>query len=371
MKKAAQFLIAIVLLSTTVLAAQDITGTWQGTIQTDKELRIVLKISKADHGALKAAFDSIDGSGLVRPVTSITLQGNTLDFAVIGAGGSYEGKLAADGNSITGIWTQGKTWPLDFARATKETTWTIPDPAPPEPAMAEDALFDVSTFKPSKPGTVGRGAQIGKHEFRSQNTSLIFLMEWAFVLQAHQIIGLPAWSDTDKWDVDAKTDAIGQASDERMKRMMQKLLAERFKLKYHMDKKELPVYELVVGKDGPKLTKSETIGDRHSGGGSGNHRIFSNYAMQNLCDVLGRYYLAKPMIDKTGLKDRYDFTLNWTPDEFQYSVMGIPVPPPSDSADAPPGLFIAIQQQLGLKIEQGRDLTDVLVIDHVERPSEN
>jgi uncharacterized protein (TIGR03435 family) len=366
-----QFLIALVLFSASVLAAQDLSGTWQGTIQTDKELRIVLKISKAENGTLKAVFDSIDGSGLIRPVNPITLQGTTLNFAILGIGGSYEGKLSADGNSITGSWTQGNTWPLKFTRATTETAWEIPEPPSILPPMADDAVFDVSTIKPTKPGTVGRLATMRGHELITRNRSLIFLMEWAFTVQAHQIIGVPAWAETENYDVDAKTEAPGQASDHQMKMMIRKLLEERFKLKYHWDKKELPVYELVVGKDGPKLTKSVTIGDLHSGGGSGNHRTFSNYAMQNLCDVLGRYYLAKPMVDKTGLKDRYDFSLDWTPDEFQYSVMGVPVPPPSESADAPPNLFTALQQQLGLKLREGKFPVDVLVIDHIEKPSEN
>jgi uncharacterized protein (TIGR03435 family) len=237
--------------------------------------------------------------------------------------------------------------------------------------MADDAVFDVATIKPATPGSTVHSYGFRGNDPFAFNRSLIGLLEWAYILQAHQIIGAPSWAETDKYDLRGKTEAAGRASDQQLKMMLRKLLEERFKLKCHWDKKELPVYELVIGKDGPKLTKSETIGDQHGFGGGLGHRTYTNYAMQNLCDALGRSFLAKPVIDKTGLKDRYDFTVNWTPDEFQYSVMGIPAPPPSDSADAPPGLFTAIQQQLGLKIEQGRDLVDVLVIDHVEKPSEN
>jgi uncharacterized protein (TIGR03435 family) len=81
--------------------------------------------------------------------------------------------------------------------------------------------------------------------------------------------------------------------------------------------------------------------------------------------------LDKPVVDQTGLTGRFDFTLNWTPDEFQFSGMGVKPPPPGDDPSAPPDLFTAIQQQLGLKIDSTKSPVDVLVIDKVEKPSAN
>jgi len=76
-------------------------------------------------------------------------------------------------------------------------------------------------------------------------------------------------------------------------------------------------------------------------------------------------------VNQTGLAGKYDFTLKWTPDETQFASFGVRIPPPTDNADAPPDLFTAVQQQLGLKLEPTKAPVDVLVIDHVEKPSEN
>ena len=81
--------------------------------------------------------------------------------------------------------------------------------------------------------------------------------------------------------------------------------------------------------------------------------------------------MDKPVVDKTGLKGQFDFTLIWTPDESQFTSLGIRVPPAAENPNAPPGLFTAIQEQLGLKLGQQKIPTEVLVIDHVEKPSEN
>jgi uncharacterized protein (TIGR03435 family) len=94
-------------------------------------------------------------------------------------------------------------------------------------------------------------------------------------------------------------------------------------------------------------------------------------AMQDFAGLLQSAVLDRPVVDQTGLAGRWDFTLNWTPDESQFVGMGIKVPAPSDKLDAPPGLFTAIQEQLGLKLDSIKAPVDVLVIDHVEKPSAN
>jgi len=81
--------------------------------------------------------------------------------------------------------------------------------------------------------------------------------------------------------------------------------------------------------------------------------------------------LDRPVVDKTGLQGRYDFTLTWTPDETQFASFGVRIPPPSGAADAPPALFTAVQEQIGLKFDSVRAPVEVMVIDRVERPSEN
>lgn len=129
-------LAAFVAMAATTLCAQDISGTWQGTLHVgnDRSLRTVLKISKADRSGLTATFYSIDQGGQGIPVSSISLQGTTFKFAIAAIGGTYEGKLAnTDGTSITGFWSQGAPPPdgsgpiaLDLTLANDKTAWSIP-----------------------------------------------------------------------------------------------------------------------------------------------------------------------------------------------------------------------------------------------------
>ena len=112
--------------------AQDISGDWQGTLKAGaQELRILLQIAKSDHGEWRAAMLSIDQSpdrGASIPATSFSLDGSNILFAIDTIRCSYDGKLSADGASISGTWTQGRPLPLEFRRATKETAWLDPSP---------------------------------------------------------------------------------------------------------------------------------------------------------------------------------------------------------------------------------------------------
>ena len=96
-----------------------------------------------------------------------------------------------------------------------------------------------------------------------------------------------------------------------------------------------------------------------------------NATMGDLAGVMQTAVLDRPVIDKTGIQGRYDFTLRWTPDDSQFVNMGVRVPPPSNDPDAPPGLFTAFQEQLGLKLESTKGPVEVLVVDRIDKPSEN
>jgi uncharacterized protein (TIGR03435 family) len=369
-------IIALVTLSAGTSFAQDMTGTWQGTLQAGKELRIVIKISRTDTEALKAVMYSIDQSGQGISASAITLQGSTLKMSVAGIGGTYEGKLSADANSITGTWTQGPSpLPLNLKRATSETAWTIPDPPARLKPMPADAnpVFEVATIKPSKPGTPGKGFGVRGRHFSTKNTSVSDIITFAYGVHARQITGGPAWLETDKYDLDAQPDGEGQPNDKQWKTMVQKLLADRYKLTFHREKKELSVYAIVVGKTGPKLTKSE-------GDPNGLPALFfrrlgmlpaRNATIADFAGLMQAAVLDRPVVDQTGLPGRYDFTLTWTPDEFQFGGQVANTPAPPGNAEAPPDLFTAMQQQLGLKFESTKAPAEVLAIDHVEKPSEN
>jgi hypothetical protein len=201
--------LTLLALAAVTLYAQDISGTWQGTLHAGRDLRTVLKISKADAGGLKAVFYSIDQGGQGIPVTSISLQGTAFKFAIAPIGGTYEGKLAnTDGTSITGFWRQGPLPPdgpgpiaLDLTLANDKTAWTIPETPPPPTPMAKDATpgFEVATIKPSDPNKPGRGIRLRGRNFSTLNTPLNFLIMFAYGVHVRQIQGGPAWLDTDNY----------------------------------------------------------------------------------------------------------------------------------------------------------------------------
>ena len=164
---------------------------------------------------------------------------------------------------------------------------------------------------------------------------------------------------------------------EQLKMMIQKLLADRFQLTFHREKKELSVYAITVGKGGPKLTKNESP-RQPSRLWRRRPRAMNvrNATIEEFAHVLQANILEQPVVDQTGLgATRWDFILKWTPDPSQ-SQIGGPAPPnapppPADNADAPPDIFTAFQQQLGLKLENTKAPVDVMVIDRLEKPSAN
>lgn len=360
-------------------AAKDIPGTWQGTLHAPggHDLRTVLKITKDDKGALHATFYSIDQGGQGIPTSSISFDNGTLKYGIEFISLNYEGKMSADGNSISGTSTQGDhSLPLVFERATPETEWAMPAPPPKIPPMAADAhpTFEVATIKPTKPDEqrtflIWRGA-----DMQVVNFSLEGLVKFAYDLQDKQIVGAPSWMNTDKFDIDAKPDTPGQPTADQLKGMMQKLLADRFGLKFHNDKREMAAYVLTVGKDGPKMKQNTSNPNGLPGlffGPIGTLHVM-NATMQNFTALMQSAVLDRPVVDKTGLTGRWDFTLKWTPDESQFAGMGVKMPPPSNNdANPAPPLFTAIQEQLDLKLEAQKTQVPVLVIDQVDHPSPN
>ncbi len=362
--------------STTANPSQTIADTWQGTLHAGKDLRTVVKITKAVDGGYKALFYSIDQGGDGIPVTKVTLDGTSVKLTLTAIGGTYDGKLSPDGKSIVGSWSQGgNPLPLTLARATPETEWTIPPPTPRLPPMDANAspTFEVATIKPSRPDEQGKAFLVQGRRFKTINTTLSEILSFAYGVHAKQIIGAPAWVDTDKFDIDAQPDGEGAPSDRQWKSMLQKLIVERFKLTFHREKRELSVYVLSVAKTGPKLTKSQ--GDPNGLPGLFFRALGAlNVTNANMADFAGlmqNAVLDRPVVDQTGLTGRWDFTLNWTPDDSQFGGMGARIPPSTDAANAPPALYTAIQEQIGLKLDATRAPADVLVIDHVEKPSDN
>ncbi len=351
-------------------------GTWQGTLHVPShDLRTVVKITKSASGALAGQFFSIDQGGDGFPVSTISFSGGVLKYAITPFDLTYEGRMSPDGNTITGTSTQGgNALSLNFDRATVATAWEIPTPPPPIKPMPADAnpTFDVATVKPSKPDQPGKMFRVEGRRFTTINTTLSDMIDFAYGTHPKQIVNAPAWINVDKFDIAGTPDIEGAPSDRQWKAMFQKMLAERFQLKFHRDSRDLAAYTLTVAKTGPRLEKSQAEGEGLPGlwfSQIGNLHV-TNATMVDFSHLMQEAVLDRPVVDQTNLKGRWNFNLKWTPDETQFAGMGVKVPT-TEAADAPPPLFTAIQEQVGLKLDATRTAVPVLVVDHVEKPSEN
>ena len=373
--------LALVALQAGVLSGETFTGTWQGALKVPQapngELRIVIKISTTDADKLAAELYSIDQGGQPFSASTVTASGPNLKMSVTPLNGTFEGRLSADGKTIAGTWSQGMPTPLTLTRATPETAWTIPTPPPPPVRMAGnvDPGFEVATIKPSEPGRPGKLFTVRGQDIVTINTTLADLITMAYGVHAKQITGAPAWVESEKYDLNIKPDAPGQPNVAQMKIIIQKLLADRFQLKFHREKRELAVYAITAVKTGAKLTKSQSDpnglpGLFFGGGSPGVSFNVRNATLAEVAATLQGSILDKPVVDQTGLTEKYDFTLKFTPDPGQMAAFG-PQPPAVDSPDAPPDVFAAFEQQLGLKLSSTRAPADVLVVDRVEKPSAN
>jgi uncharacterized protein (TIGR03435 family) len=378
MKKLMLWTMALAIASAGLLHAQELAGAWQGTLQPPgggPALRIVMQLSRAADQTWQARMYSIDQAG--QPINATaTIQGSAVKIAVPAIGGTYEGRLSDDRNSIVGTFTQGGAVPLTLIRATPATAWEIPaPPAPPTPMAADAKLaFEVATIKPSDPARPGQSILVGRggpNMFTTTNTTLNDLITFAYGLHVRQLAGGPSWMATDRFDITARPEAQGVPNAPQLQTMLKALLADRFALVFHTEKREMPAYVLTVGKDGPKLTKNESGGNLPGFGGRGPGAVgVRNSTMSDFAGFLQARILDRPVVDQTGVAGKFDFTLEWRPDLSQLPP-GVAAPQLPPEVEARPELFTAIQEQLGLKLESTRAPVEAYVIDKVEKPSEN
>ena len=370
--------LATVLLSALPLFAQGLPGIWQGTLKVPQaprgELRVVFRISTTEGDALKAEMVSIDQGAQAFPASSVTLRDRAVKIAIPGVGGGFEGKMSADGKTIAGTWTQGQApVALTLELATPQTAWAMPEAAPKPKAMAADAdpSFEVVTIKPSRREPLDKGFGMRGRRFTVNNEGLTELVTLAYRLHLRQIAGAPSWAESEKYDIEGTADGEGVPSLDQYRIMLRKMLADRFHLVFHTEKRELPVYLLTVAKAGSKMTKSLNQDELAGLGLRGLGSVVGRSAnMENFRNFMQGFVMDRPVLDRTGIEGRYDFQLDWTPNDFQFPGLGVKVPPAPDNAPHP-DLYTAIQQQMGLKLEAVKAQADVMVVDRVEKPSEN
>jgi uncharacterized protein (TIGR03435 family) len=237
-------------------------------------------------------------------------------------------------------------------------------------SVATSPAFEVATIKPANPDARGMSFRMeGEHRFTINNHTLKEVIATSYDLAPRLISGGPAWVDTDRYDMVGVMPGDMQASSEERQLMMRALMAERFNLKYHREFREAPVYNLVLGKAGRaglKITESPNPDQNHSlmMRGLPNRAIrlpVRRATMADLAAFMQRVIVDRSVIDKTGLTAKYDFDLEWTPDN---------APPGPSDADTKPDIFTALQR-FGLRLESAKGQVAFLVIDHVDRPSDN
>lgn len=271
-------------------------------------------------------------------------------------------------------------WPVCGIGAWMLMVAAAAQPVAAQTAPAGSPTFEVNTIKADRSGSSGVHSHFNNGQFTATGMTLKDLVGYsAFGIPEARITGGPKWIGEERFDIAAKTDAAttqrmeAASHEERLtefRAMVQQMLEDRFKLAFHWETREMPVYALVVAKKGPLLheTAKPQAGTRnftHNGQLTGEGITMDDLAgtlTQEMSDELGRV-----VVNQTGIKGRYDVTLKWTPESDAASGTKTN----GTEADTPPPIFTAIQEQLGLKLEPSKGPIKVLVIDRVELPTEN
>ena len=354
-------------------AERDLSGTWQGSAAIGGGQGRLLKVSRPD-AKYKAVLYSID-QGWQMVANTFDVRGDSVTFAITGIGLTYTGTLSADDNAIAGAITEnGETHPLNLTRVTDAAAASAPESPRP---MQKGAMpkFDVVTIKRSPLDSPGKGLEFRGRQLLARDFNVDDMIMLGYGVHTKQIAGAPEWFNTELFDVEGIPDTLGVPNQKQMGYLMQDLLARRFGLTIHHQQRQLSVFAITLSKDGPKMRVSSAGPDDQPGfafRGFGDLSVH-NMTISDFASWMQATVTDRPMVDKTGLKDRYDFTLKWTPDDSQFAQFRSTgkAPARKDDPNAPPALNDAAQQQLGLRIESVKAMDDVIVIDHADHPSAN
>jgi uncharacterized protein (TIGR03435 family) len=260
----------------------------------------------------------------------------------------------------------GRRWSSATLALTLATAHAFAQVPAPFKHMAADAhpSFAVAAIKLHDPTSSRQGFSTNPDRVNIRNESIVSMILFAYSLNKQQVTNAPSWAADDTYDIEGKADIEGQPNVRQYQEMVQKLLADRFQLIFHLEKRELSVYAVRIAKGGPRLKPAADPNNMldQTGNGGGNVQTI-RYTSCSMADFAfgEQFFFDRPVIDQTGLAGKFDFTLRYTVDESRTA----------EDPNAPPGIFTAVQEQLGLKFEATKAAADVYVIDHVERPSAN
>jgi uncharacterized protein (TIGR03435 family) len=239
--------------------------------------------------------------------------------------------------------------------------------------QAQQLAYDVVTIKPNTSGTDNSSTSMGDSTFEAENTGLKRLLVRAYGVRQELIFGIPGWAESARFDINAKVVDPDMAklktlTIEQRREFILALLKDRFHLEAHIEMKTLPVYELLLAGGAPKFHASPTVpsgaGEMNSNSGSGQTRLIAKGIELSSMAAFLTNQSDRPVIDRTGLKGRYNIELTWTDDRG-------PSPDNGSSEAERPGLFTALKEQLGLKLQPGKGLVPTLVVDRLEQPTKN
>lgn len=224
--------------------------------------------------------------------------------------------------------------------------------------------FEVATIKFADPDAKGSGFSVSGKNIMIRNKPMSDIISVAFNVHKSQIINMPDWADQ-RFDIRGYPDTPGAPSWAQYQEMVHSLLEERFGLRVHNDTRDMARVTMQVGRGGIKFKPTTYTGidlpDQTGNGTAGTQEWrMTNDTMDDFAGFL-RNFLNHPVINQTGLTGKYDFTLNWAREDAQ----------PNADTKGLPGLITALQEQLGLKVESSKGPTDVIVIDHIEKASDN
>jgi uncharacterized protein (TIGR03435 family) len=231
--------------------------------------------------------------------------------------------------------------------------------------VEQSPAFEVASVRPTGRPTESssNGWTVSHGSFTAQAAWVRGMIAFAHGVHAAQVHGGPGWVDTEQYDVIAKAESR-DASLDQMKAMLRTLLAGRFRLVVHRETQELPVYTLAVGKNGSKLQVAKDGEKTQVAFVNRGHLVCTRTNLLGLIITLSNT-IGTPVIDKTGLMGYYDFTLEWR-DALSQQPGNVGEP-----LDAPADVFKAVEEQLGLKLEKTKGPVEIVVIDHIEKASEN
>jgi uncharacterized protein (TIGR03435 family) len=227
--------------------------------------------------------------------------------------------------------------------------------------------FEVASIKPADPDARGSSSNSDRRLVRIKNWTLKRLVQRAFNVQDYQVTGGPNWTDSYRFNIDAKIDESepelhGKEGQARVGAMLESLLVDRFEFQCHRETKTLPVYNLVAAKNGMKLSAVKDTGS-HSLNSNNGRLTAKCIDMPDLAIYLSGE-MERPVLDATGISGVFDFKLEWSREE---SV----VKTADRNEPAGPSIFTALQEQLGLRLESGKSPVEIIVVDHAEKPTEN